>query len=113
MQQRHVRRRDVRDLGLAGDGRQPGRQALQRPAALGRVLHHAHAGRQLGQLLVGRAHHDDGTVDGPADDARDAMKQSGAMPLEVRLGPAHASGAAPGQHDTGHLTHVIECTYLS
>src|SRR5687768_18572867 len=41
------------------------------------------------------------------------MEQRGAMPLEVRLGPAHASGAAPGQHDTGHLTHVSECTYLS
>jgi hypothetical protein len=40
------------------------------------------------------------------------MEQRGAMPFEACLGPAHASGAAPGQYDTGYRTHTVECTYL-
>jgi hypothetical protein len=113
VQQRDVRRGDVRDVGLGGDRPEAGRQALKRPAALGRVLDDPHARRERGQLLVRRSHDYDESSCSAADDARDAVEQSGAMPLEIRLGPAHASGAAPGQHDTGHLTHAIECTYLS
>ena len=112
MEERHVGGRHIRHLGLIRHGREAGGQALKRPASLGGVLDHPHAHRQVRQLLIGSAHHDHRPVDCAGDDPGHAMEQRGAVPFEACLGPAHASGAAPGQYDTGYRTHAVECTYL-
>ena len=99
MEQRHVGRRDIGPVGAVADGRQPGREALERAAALARVVDQLHAVGQRRQLLSGGAHHDHRTVDRPRHDAGDAVQQRRAVPFERGLRPAHARRPAPGQHD--------------
>ena len=113
MEQRDVGGRHVGHLRVSRHGREPGGESLQWAAPLGGVLDHPHMHRQVRQLLVGRAHDHHGPIHSAGDDPGHAMEQRGAVPFEACLGPTHASGAAPGQYDTGYRTHTVECTYLS
>ncbi len=107
MQERHVGRH--REGQVPVDGLQAGEQALQRAPALARVLDDADAARQLRQLLPRRAD-DDHRPAGPArhQPAR-APQQRRAVPVQPRLGRAHAARAAARKHDArGHGPSLSE-----
>ena len=74
MQQRDVGRRHVRGHRAVANRPEPRRQALERPAALARVLDLLDLAGQLGQLLPGRAHDDHEAVDRTGDETDDAAQ---------------------------------------
>ena len=89
------------EISIPRERRKPGGKALERATPLGGVLDDPYPGRQSGQLLIGRAHHDNRPVNGSRHDPGHAMEQRGAVPLEACLRPPHAGRAAPGEHDAG------------
>ena len=90
VQERQVGGADEGGVGPVDQGGQADRDPLQRAEALARVGRDLDLGRQVGQLLAGRPDHDHGAGDGAGDDRDRPPQQRRAVPVQGRLGRAHA-----------------------
>ena len=109
-----VQERDVGGRRIGGGraiahGGEPGRQTLQRPATLARVLDDLDAVGQCRERLAGRAHDDDRPVDGATDDPGDPPQERRAVPFERGLRRAHPRRAPAGEHDPCGVRPWIRC----
>jgi hypothetical protein len=105
-QERHVARGQVGRFDGITQRRQPGRQPLERTAALFLVAHHRDLAGQRRQILARGRDHDD-RPDRLAQQAHDAREHQLITEGQPRFRPPHTLALPATQHDPADVAHAV------